>query len=159
MAVGLEPLVEREAEALLNPRPSTARFASLAARSSAHDRLAALASAAASRGDLELAITRYREAYALLFKRSTLLLLIETNLKRGDLELAVAAYRKMVASESIGPSERVRLMSKLHAAVSEWNGLREVVEPSPPGLLSSEEREKRTCKLTEKARLANEARG
>ncbi|KAL1520983.1 hypothetical protein AB1Y20_022541 [Prymnesium parvum] len=159
VAVAMDPLVEEEAEGLVNPRPSTQRFSSLAARTAEHDRLFKAGLYANRDGDVGLALAHFTVAYSLLFKRATLLALVNMLLKKGDCELAVACYRKMVASESVTPAERVRLMTKLHEAVVQWAALREVVEASQAGLLNSqEEREKRASKLMEKAHAANEAR-
>ena len=154
----VDEVTEDEAERIVSPRPSSKRFSSLAERSLEHDRLYKEGLRANSEGRVDVAKERFITAYALLFRRSTLFSLVNMILKQGDAELAVACYRKMVSTQSIGASERVRMMAKLHEAGVQWNALRDIVQASQVGRLNSaEDREKRAYKLLEKAKAANEA--
>eukprot|EP00966_Prymnesium_polylepis_P069647 1619430-Prymnesium_polylepis.1 len=156
--VPVDPEVEEKADLVVSPRPASG-FATLAKRSEQHNRLYREGLKANSEGDIEVAIQRFVDAYALLFKRSTLFSLVNMLLKRGDCELAVACYRKMV--KSVSGSEKFKMMAKLQEAEVQWAALREIVEPvRQPGLFNSaEDREKKAHKLYEKALAANSKGG
>ena len=99
----VDPAVDDEADRIVNPRPASKHFSSLAQRAAEHDRLYSEGVHAAYSGHIKHATESFVAAYALLFRRSTLLSLVNMHLKKGNAELAVACYRKMMNSDFITP--------------------------------------------------------
>lgn len=153
----VDPVVDEEAERIVNPRPSNKRFSSLASRSAEHDRLYREGIRELWIGAVEKAIEHFVAAYALQFSRTTLLSLVNIQLKRGNVELAVACYRKMLQSDMIRPHEKMQVMGKLHEALGQWGQVRDIIEASQAGKLNSpQDREKRAAALSARAHAANE---
>ena len=153
----VHPSADEEAERIVNARPSSKRFASLAARSTEHDRLCRDGFRANTEGAVEQATDNFVEAYALLFRRSTLQSLVNMHLKKGNVELSVACYRKMILSDTITPQEKMRLIGKLQEAIGQWEQVLEIVEASQAGRLNSPgTRDKRAATLVARAHAAND---
>lgn len=116
--LAIDPLIDEESEWLINPRPSSKHFASLAERELAHDKLFNEGITANAAGDIDLACNKFREAYALLFRTSTLLSLVNMRLKVGEAELAYACYSKLLQAPGVVGSlaETMRVQSKLAEA-------------------------------------------
>ena len=122
----VDPMFDEEAEQIINPRPSSKHFSSLAEREAAHALLFHEGVRANTMGDLELAVAKFGEAYSLLFRTATLRSLVNMKLKLGEAELAAACYAKMLRDEMVSsPAEVQRVQLKLaeakqlHADVSE----------------------------------------
>ena len=154
----IDPIVEEEADALINPRPSAQVFASLAEREAAHQRLYHDGLCAVASGDLEAACDRFRDAYALLFRTATLQSLVNMKLRMGEAELAAACYTKMLSSGAIiSDAERRRAHSKLAEARQLHADVRLIlVAPQAALLNSTDERERAHRRLVDRAREANE---
>ena len=73
---GIDPLIDDEAEEMINPRPSKRKFSSLAEREAEHNKLLHEGVVANTAGDLDTACSKFAEAYAILFRTTTLLSLV-----------------------------------------------------------------------------------
>ena len=155
----VDPLIDDEAENILNPRPSSKTFASLAEREYAHNKLFHEGVAATASGDLDAACAKFSEAYALLFRTSTLLSLVDLKLKLGESELAYACYAKILkAPGAIGSrADVLRAQAKLSEARQLHADVRAIMEAPQAGVLNShKERERAHHRLVERAKAAND---
>ena len=144
---------------MINPRPSSKNFASLAERETAHAKLFAEAMVANSAGELQVACDKFSEAYSLLFRTGTLLSLISVRLKLGDSDLACACYSKLLQSPGMlsAPADQLRVQTKLMEARQLHADVRAIMEAPQSALLNTpDERERAHRKLVEKAKAAND---
>ena len=153
-----DPLVDEEAEQIINPRPSSKHFATLAEREAMHAALFHEGVVANAAGDLDMACTKFSEAYCLLFRTTTLLSLVNMKLKVGEAELAAACYAKMLRDNMLSsPAELKRVQTKFVEARQLHADVRAIVEAPQSALLNTpEEREKAHRKLVERAKAAND---
>ena len=115
---GIDPLIDDEAEEMINPRPSKRKFSSLAEREAEHNKLLHEGVVANTAGDLDTACSKFAEAYAILFRTTTLLSLVNLRLKLGEAELACAIYAKLLQTPAVigSRSDVLRTQAKLSEA-------------------------------------------
>ena len=156
--IDCDPLVDDAADQLVNPRPSKKTFASFAEREAAHALHLCEAATASAAGDLATACMHFQCAYALLFRRTTLLALVDEKLKQGEAELAAACYAKVLESDTFASeAQRGRLMTKLADARRLCEEVRTIVRAPQSGVLNTAaDRERGHRRLVERARAANE---
>ena len=158
-AMDSDPMVDEAADQLVNPRPSSKHFGSLAEREAAHSQLLHEGERATAAGELARASEYYEQAYALLFRRATLLALVHTKFQLGEAELAAACYAKVLASGIVvGTGEREYVIGKMTEARQLCAEARAIVYATQAALFNSaDDRERLHRKLVERARLANES--
>ena len=151
--------IDEAAEELVNPRPSAKGFASLAEREQEHATLFQKGMTANAAGNLDAACAYFEEAYALLFRTTTLLSLINMKLKLGEAALAAACYTKVIQSHGTAssPTEMMRLTAKLAEARQLHSDVHAIMNVPQAGLLNTpEERARAHKRLVDRAHAANE---